>query len=434
MTKYTSKYRKHRQWWRWLPVALLAFGLGAVVFETVAASFEPKDYRASAEVTPAATPTASPTAATLRLAGVQPQSATAKLSPSASIRIRFSTALQSLTSTPKLSPAVPGTWTVSGSTLVFRPTGHLPLFSTVRVTVAAGTRGPQGTVGSQLAQPVHLSFQVGGPQGRAAVLRLQQLLAELGYLPLTFTPTRQASASPSPTPSASVTPGTVSASSSSVASRSVVAQTTKASGLASEPRSAALVATAPASGTFSWRYGGVPATLRRLWQRGKYTVMVKGAVMAFEADHGLNFDGVAGAQVWRTLLQAVAQRHTYGRRYSYILVSRRLPESLAVWQAGKVIYRTSVNTGVAAAPTETGTFPVYARYASTTMSGTNPDGSHYSDPGVPYVAYFNGGDAVHGFQRASYGYPQSLGCVELPYSAAAKVFAYDPIGTLVTVQ
>ena len=30
------------------------------------------------------------------------------------------------------------------------------------------------------------------------------------------------------------------------------------------------------------------------------------------------------------------------------------------------------------------------------MKGTNPDGSKYDDP-VYYVAYFNGGDAVHHF-------------------------------------
>ena len=42
------------------------------------------------------------------------------------------------------------------------------------------------------------------------------------------------------------------------------------------------------------------------------------------------------------------------------------------------------------------------------MSGTNPDGSHYIDPGIPDVSYFNGGDALHGFIRASYGFPQSL--------------------------
>ena len=38
--------------------------------------------------------------------------------------------------------------------------------------------------------------------------------------------------------------------------------------------------------------------------------------------------------------------------------------------------------------------PIFSRFASTTMTGTNPDGSsHYSDPGVPWVNYFNGGDA-----------------------------------------
>ena len=67
-----------------------------------------------------------------------------------------------------------------------------------------------------------------------------------------------------------------------------------------------------------------------------------------------------------------------------------------------------------AAPTELGTFPVFEHLASTTMSGTNPDGSHYNDPGVKWVSYFNGGDALHAFNRASFGTPQSLGCVELP--------------------
>jgi hypothetical protein len=36
--------------------------------------------------------------------------------------------------------------------------------------------------------------------------------------------------------------------------------------------------------------------------------------------------------------------------------------------------------------------------------------------------------------RGSFGTPQSLGCVELPLAAAAKVWPYTPIGTLVTVE
>ena len=67
------------------------------------------------------------------------------------------------------------------------------------------------------------------------------------------------------------------------------------------------------------------------------------------------------------------------------------------------------------------------------MSGTNPDGSHYHDTGIPWVSYFNGGDALHGYIRASYGWPQSLGCVEMPFANAGAVWPYTPIGTLVTI-
>ncbi len=49
------------------------------------------------------------------------------------------------------------------------------------------------------------------------------------------------------------------------------------------------------------------------------------------------------------------------------------------------------------------------------------------------MSYFNGGDAVHYFPRASYGFPQSVGCVELPYTAAKAAYPYLPYGTLVTV-
>jgi lipoprotein-anchoring transpeptidase ErfK/SrfK len=138
--------------------------------------------------------------------------------------------------------------------------------------------------------------------------------------------------------------------------------------------------------------------------------------------------------VWLALLRTVAAHKAHKGHYDYVLVnSSGRPQTLSVWQDGKVIYRTLANSGISSRPTDKGTFPVYVRYRTTTMSGTNPDGSHYNDPGIPYVAYFNGGDAVHGFIRGSYGSPQSLGCVELSFSSAAVVYKYDPIGTLVTV-
>ena len=85
-----------------------------------------------------------------------------------------------------------------------------------------------------------------------------------------------------------------------------------------------------------------------------------------------------------------------------------------------------------ASSTPDGTFPVYLRYQVTQMRGLNPDGTKYADP-VSYVSYFRAGEAVHYFPRGSYGFPQSLGCVELPIGAAEKAWPYLTYGSLVTV-
>jgi lipoprotein-anchoring transpeptidase ErfK/SrfK len=104
-----------------------------------------------------------------------------------------------------------------------------------------------------------------------------------------------------------------------------------------------------------------------------------------------------------------------------------------VWHSGKTVLTGPVNTGISSQPTASGTYPVFEHIASGTMSGSNPDGSHYDDPGIQYISYFNGGDALHAFNRAQYGSPQSLGCVEMPTGEAGSVYPYTPIGTLVHV-
>jgi lipoprotein-anchoring transpeptidase ErfK/SrfK len=96
------------------------------------------------------------------------------------------------------------------------------------------------------------------------------------------------------------------------------------------------------------------------------------------------------------------------------------------------VLTSPTNTGIAADPTQNGTFPIYLRFVENYMNGTNPDGSRYHDL-VHWINYFNGGDAVHGFLRASYGARQSLGCAELPLATAKVAFAHLTIGDLVTV-
>jgi len=117
-----------------------------------------------------------------------------------------------------------------------------------------------------------------------------------------------------------------------------------------------------------------------------------------------------------------------------VYVHREVPETMTLWSAGRTVETAPANTGISGAETALGTFPVFEHLPETTMSGTNPDGSHYEDPGIKWVSYFNGGDALHNFDRSSFGTPQSLGCVELPLEAAAEEWPYTTIGTLVTVE
>jgi hypothetical protein len=140
------------------------------------------------------------------------------------------------------------------------------------------------------------------------------------------------------------------------------------------------------------------------------------------------------AETWQLLLQAAAKNRFDPNSYNYVVVSQSpLPEKLMLYVSGHHVYTSFVNTGVSSAPTASGTWPVYERFTVTTMSGTYPDGGTYSDPGIPWVSYFHGGDALHGFLRSQYGFPQSLGCVEMPFSNAMHLWPYTPIGTLVSV-
>lgn len=331
----------------------------------------------------AATPTTPPPA--LRVASVSPTGT--NVAAGSTITVEFTTSLAPNSPMPTLSPPLAGAWVaLSPSLLEYQASGPLVPGATETVTVPGGAGGVIGSQGQHLSQTSTSQFTA----APGSILRLQQLLAELGYLPLTFTP---AAPLTSPTQEGN-----------------------------------------DQVGSFSWRWPDQPLQLETLWTPGVTNVITRGAVMNFENQHGLKTDGLAGPQVWTDLLADVQSGKGNAQPWDYVVVSQSRPESATVYKDGSPVYSTPVNTGVPGASTANGTWPVYARYTVTTMSGTNPDGSHYSDPGIQWVSYFNGGDALHGFVRASYGTPQSDGCVEMPVANAAVVFPLTPLGTLVTVQ
>ena len=217
---------------------------------------------------------------------------------------------------------------------------------------------------------------------------LQQLLAQTRYIPYTYTPTTSFNA----------------------------------------------VAAAPVAGSFSPRITTLPPTFYKLWQAGALNVITVGALMRLQDERGALVAKVPTTFVWRTLIAMVATHQVAQTPYNYVDVNSTLPQTLTLYINGVVKSMVAVNLGISAAPTAKQTDPVYARFKTTTMSGVQPDGQHYYDTGIPWVSYFNGGEALHGFIRPTYGTPQSLGCVEMMFKDAGKVWPYTPIGTLVTIR
>ena len=310
---------------------------------------------------------------------VSQPAAGSRVSPRTTLMLTFAKPVSAVLGSrlPQLDPAVSGHWKqIDSHTLSFRPSGlGFGLGGVVRLRLP----------GDSLAWRV----------AAGSTLRLQELLGRLGYLPLLWRGTTDAP----PTPASEV----------------------------------AAAVSAP-QGTFSWRYPQTPGSLQTLWKAGSWNVVTRGAVMRFEDEHGLATDGIAGPQVWRALIHDDLAGRRYAAGYSYVFVHETIPQSLSLWHAGRVIVTSPGNTGIASAPTAPGTWPVFEHIPVGTMSGTNPDGSHYHDPGIRWISYFHGGDALHEFPRATFGTPQSLGCVELPEAAAAQIWPYTPIGTLVTIE
>jgi len=333
----------------------------------------------------------------IRIDSVTPARGATGVNGAAPVVVSFSAPLAADSPYPQLKPSIPGSWTTQGNAVVFTPATSFAASSRVTVQIPGGPAGVRSTSGALLMGSVTEHFTV----GTYSQARLAQLLTELGYLPMTW---------------------------SAVNNGAVRAASSGASLATSSPQGQAFD---PPAGSFQWK-PGYPSTLRSLWSATQPNVVLRGAVMAFQSQHGMAINGALTPKLWNALFEAEArgERNQYG--YTYAIASKRLPETLTIWHDGRIAMRTLANTGIPVSPTVDGTFPVYLRLRFQIMSGTNPDGSHYADP-VSFVSYFNGGDAVHYFPRGSYGFQQSLGCVELPYTSAERAFPYLTYGSLVSV-
>ncbi len=105
-------------------------------------------------------------------------------------------------------------------------------------------------------------------------------------------------------------------------------------------------------------------------------------------------------------------------------------QRVTAYQGNTIVNSFIASTGTWQYPTVTGSYQIYIKYDSQTMSGPG-----YNLPGVPHVMYFYSGYAIHGtYWHSNFGTPMSHGCVNLSQSDAAWIYNFASVGTWVNVH
>ncbi len=373
--------RSPRFWNRLAAVSLLLLAVLGVAYWQ-----ESKAYgTGSGTVSPVSGPSGA-----LKVVSVSPPASSSTAPPKGPFKISFNQAVEP-GALSQLKTSVAGSWrSVSPNVVEFVPDNTLlPGTSVTIKSTAVGSQGIVANDGDVLAHAIDISWTTEA----GSVLRIQQLLAILGYLPLKWSPTQAASGT-SPTQQLY----------------------------------------SPVSGSFSWGYPNIPASIKASFTPGVFGKMTQGALVSFERVHGMPVYTSIRTLIWPALLNAEAANMPNPNGYTYAVVSEVAPETITIYHDANVVLHSLVNTGVSQTPTPTGIFFVYMRYPTQTMRGKNINGSYYIDHGVKWVNYIQGSVAIHGFVRSSYGFPQSLGCVELPIQKAAIAWKWIHYGSLVSIS
>lgn len=105
-------------------------------------------------------------------------------------------------------------------------------------------------------------------------------------------------------------------------------------------------------------------------------------------------------------------------------------QRLFAYEGNTIVNTFIVSTGVAATPTVTGTYKIYARYLYADMHGPG-----YFLPDVPFTMYFYKSYGIHGtYWHNNFGTPMSHGCVNLSIPDAEWLYYWSTFGTTVKVH
>jgi hypothetical protein len=112
-------------------------------------------------------------------------------------------------------------------------------------------------------------------------------------------------------------------------------------------------------------------------------------------------------------------------------------QTIAVYEAGQLIYATLTTTGITPLYTRPGLFQIYEKIPLETMQGATAEdrSDFYYLQDVPWTMYFDEARALHAaYWRTYFGYPASHGCVNLSPTDANWLFHWAEEGDYVWVH
>ena len=204
-----------------------------------------------------------------RVISMSPSAGDRQADGSDPVQVTFSAPLAAGSPLPTVTPDVPGHWQAAADTYTFTPAVPFSPSTRVTVTVPADSRS---TRGHTLAKITEASFTTRSYSN----LALAELLAHLGYMPGSWHQPNLG-----------------------------IALSTQYAAAAAGTAGVRALAYDPAPGTIAFDQG-YPASLASLWQQGKFNLVTRGAVMAFQSEHNMKIDGTVSSALWDALLKARA--------------------------------------------------------------------------------------------------------------------------------
>lgn len=156
---------------------------------------------------------------------------------------------------------------------------------------------------------------------------------------------------------------------------------------------------------------------------GTWDYRTSQAVLAFQAWHRLERDGIVGPQTLAALETAAVPTATAGQRGRSVEVYRERGLTLLV-DDGEVVRALHSSSGASGYETPAGRYSVFRK-----------ERNSWSVPyqvWLPYASYFNGGIAFHSYADVPAS-AASHGCIRLPAPDAPQAYEFMAVGTPVFV-